>query len=74
MFPHLFHRTSKTGHEGDCECARPAWTPGMPTPVGQGPFLVPPTSSIPITNVPTTSAPKIFKVPPAAPTPYVPAN
>lgn len=83
LFPRLFKRTSQSHPAmmagADCECPRSHWPRGVEMPVGQGPFLVPPTASypgtsIPITNVPAGQAPQIFKVPQSPPTAYVPNN
>lgn len=79
-----------SGYGVDCECHRPAmpampvapsWTPGVPVPVGQGAFVPPPAPvatnpnpSIPITNIPATQPPQIFKTPLAPPSAYVPGN
>jgi hypothetical protein len=82
MFPRLFHRSeSQSAMMGGtgCECQRSAWPQGVEVPAGQGPFLMPgavstpPTSSIPIVNVPTGTPQSLpLKAPPAPPTAYFP--
>jgi hypothetical protein len=65
-----------------CECNQ-GGMPGMPgifdTTASHGPVMMTPASSnptmpIPITNVPSSPPPQVFKLPMAAPTPYVPAH
>jgi hypothetical protein len=92
FFSRFFNRSSSSGifHGGnggnssyggmDCECQRPGWPQGMGMPMGQGPFLVPPTTSaanppppIPITNT-HVAQPSFLKVPNAPPTAYVPTG
>jgi hypothetical protein len=69
----------------ECECNQGQF-PGIFEPTSNhGPIMMSPASSqptmqmpmpapIPITNVPTNQAPQVFKIPQAAPTPYVPAH
>ena len=83
MFPRLFNRSSNravmASDGAACECQhQSAWSPGVPMPVGQGPFLVPSGAPhqpppIPITNIPPAQ-PQLFKIPQAPPTAYHPGN
>jgi hypothetical protein len=48
--------------------------PALMTPTSSNPTMPSPTMPIPITNVPTNQPPQVFKLPMAAPTPYVPVH
>jgi hypothetical protein len=79
FFPRLFssHSMSAPSMESECGChsahlpqmmdGAPGQMMTMPTAAGQ-------TVPIPITNVPTSQPPQVFKVPMAAPTPYIPSH
>ena len=85
LFPRLFKSNyqgaqagSMFGHRApECECHQGPHMPGIfDTASKHGPVLMTPASNptmpIPITNVPTNQPPQIFKLPQAAPTPYIP--
>ena len=80
-FPRLFNRSASSApHSAECECHNAFMAP-PPTMIGmssaQGPILMQPSTAsaqtpIPITNLPATQPPQMFRVPNAPPTAYVP--
>ena len=83
LFPRLF-RSNYAGPglfhgNAECECNTMPHPPIMDSAALPGPSWMPPRPAtsqtpIPITNVPGNQPPALFKVPPAAPTPYAPTN
>jgi len=87
LFPRLFRSNYASGGPGifshqkqpQCECNQGQYPGIFDTASSHGPHLMTPTSNpttmpIPITNVPNSPPPQVFKLPMAAPTPYVPAQ